>query len=170
VLTYIFGILLRIFKVGGFVNFREDPAGFFSFLILPAVSVSIPKIAMMTKYVRNAMVAERKKDYITTARSKGLSEFRVMLNHALINAVTPFITMLAMTVADILAGSIVVEKVFNIPGIGGLLINSISNRDNPVVLCIVVLTAAIVVVLNTLADILHKAIDPRIDAVTEENY
>lgn len=161
-LTYFFGILLKWFPVGGYVNIKEDPAGFFRFLVLPAVAVAVPKCATMTRYIRNAVVAQKKMDYVRTARGKGNSEKRILLNHVLINVMMPVVTMLAMMAADVLAGSIVVEQVFNIPGLGRLLITSISNRDYPVVQAIVVYMACAVVIMNTLADIAYQKLDPRV--------
>ena len=161
-LTFFFGIVLNWFTVGGYVSPTENMAGFLSFLILPAVAVAVPKCATMTRYIRNAVVAQKKMDYVRTARGKGNSEKRILLNHILINVMMPVVTMLAMMAADVLAGSIVVEQVFNIPGLGRLLITSISNRDYPVVQAIVIYIAATVVVLNTVADIMYQKLDPRV--------
>ena len=159
-LTFFFGIVLNWFTVGGYVSPQEDMAGFLSFLVLPAVAV--PKCATMTRYIRNAVVAQKKMDYVRTARGKGNSEKRILLNHVLINVMMPVVTMLAMMAADVLAGSIVVEQVFNIPGLGRLLITSISNRDYPVVQAIVIYIASTVVIMNTLADIAYQKLDPRV--------
>lgn len=161
-LTFFFGIVLNWFTVGGYVSPAEDLSGFLSFLLLPAVAVAVPKCATMTRYIRNAVVAQKKMDYVRTARGKGNSESRILLNHVLINVMMPVVTMLAMMAADVLAGSIVVEQVFNIPGLGRLLITSISNRDYPVVQAIVVYIASTVVIMNTLADILYQKLDPRV--------
>ena len=161
-LTFVFGIVLSFFPVGGYVSYKEDVAGFFSFLILPAIAVAIPKTAMMIRYIRNTVVAQMKLDYVRTARGKGNSEKRILLYHVLKNAMLPVITMLAMMVADVMAGSIVVEQVFNIPGLGRLLINSIANRDYPVVQAIVLYMACVVVLMNTIADILYQKLDPRV--------
>ena len=160
--TYLFGIVLRWFPVGGYVSFRENPMGFLRFLILPAAAVAVPKCATMTRYIRNSIVAQKKQDYVRTARAKGNSEGRVLLKHILKNTLMPVVTMLAMMAADLLAGSIVVEQVFNIPGLGRLLITSISNRDYPVVQAIVIYIAAIVVIMNTVAEIAYRKLDPRV--------
>lgn len=167
-LTYLFGIVLRVFNVGGYENISDDPAGFLSYLILPAVSISVPKIGMMTKYVRNAVVAQKKQEYVSTVRSIGASESRIMFKHVFVNAMTPFATMLAMTIAEIFAGSVVVEQVFNIPGLGRLFVTSISNRDYPVVMALVMMITTVVVVLNTLAEIVQRKIDPRIASAETE--
>ena len=161
-LTYVFGIILSLFPVGGYVSLQENPAGFFQFLVLPAVAVAVPKCASMTRYIRNSVVAQKKLDYVRTARGKGNSERRILLNHVLINSLMPVVTMLAMMAADVLAGSIVVEQVFNIPGLGRLLTTSIANRDYPVVQAIVVYMASIVVIMNTIADVAYQKLDPRV--------
>ncbi|MGN0505069.1 MAG: ABC transporter permease [Lachnospiraceae bacterium] len=161
-LTYIFGIVLKWFQVGGYVGYREDASAFFSYLLLPAITIAIPKISMLARFIRNSVVEQKKMDYVRTARSKGNSERKILLNHVLINAMMPTVTMLAMMVADVLAGSIVVEQVFNIPGLGRLLITSISNRDYPVVQAIVLYIAATVVIMNTVADVLYRKLDPRL--------
>lgn len=161
-LTYIFGIVLKVFQVGGYVSYKEDMAGFLKYLILPAVTIAIPKISMLARFIRNSVVEQKKRDYVRTARSKGNSEHRILLNHVLINAVIPTVTMLAMMAADVLAGSIVIEQVFNIPGLGRLLLTSISNRDYPVVQAIVLYIAVAVVLMNAVADVLYQKLDPRL--------
>lgn len=161
-LTFLFGIVLSWFPVGGYVSFKEDAGGFLKFLLLPAVAVAVPKCAAMTRYIRNSVVAQRKLDYVRTARAKGNSEQRVLVKHILKNTLMPVVTMLAMMAADMLAGSIVVEQVFNIPGLGRLLITSIANRDYPVVQAIVIYVASAVVIMNTLAEIAYQKLDPRV--------
>lgn len=161
-LTFFFGIVLQWFTVGGYVSYQEDMQGFLSFLILPAVAVAIPKCSSLIRYIRDSIVAEKTLDYVRTARAKGNSEGKVLLNHVLINSLMPVVTMLAMMAADVLAGSIVVEQVFNIPGLGRLLITSIANRDYPVVQAIVIYIAGAVVLMNTIAEILYHRIDPRV--------
>ena len=161
-LTFFFGIVLNWFTVGGYVNPQENLGGFLSFLLLPAVAVAVPKCATMTRYIRNAVVAQKKMDYVRTARGKGNSERRLLLKHVLINVMMPVVTMLAMMAADVLAGSIVVEQVFGIAGLGRLLVASISNRDYPVVQAIVVILALWVVLAGTVADLINQRIDPRL--------
>ena len=161
-LTYIFGLVLHWFQPGAFVSPKEDLAGSIQYLIFPAIAVALPKIAMVVKFLRNSILSELKLDYVRTARSKGNSEQRILYKHVLRNALIPVITFLALVVADILAGSIVVEQVFSVTGIGRLLITSISSRDYPVVQAIVVIVAVVVVLCNFLADVLYRIMDPRI--------
>ena len=103
-----------------------------------------------------------KRDYVLTAYSHGNSRWMVIKNHVFRNALLPVVTYLAMSLADIVASSIIVEQVFVVPGLGRLLVASISNRDYPVALCIVVMIASVVVVMNYLADLLTQCIDPRV--------
>lgn len=161
-LTYFFGIVLSVFPVGGYVSMQENLSGFLSFLVLPAVAIAIPKCASMTRYIRNSVVAQKRLDYVRTARGKGNSERRVLLCHVLPNSLMSVVTMLAMMAADVLAGSIIVEQVFNIPGLGRLLTTSIANRDYPVVQAIVVYIACAVVLMNLFADIAYQKLDPRV--------
>lgn len=162
ILTYIFGILLSFGRNSGYVSPSESFGRYITFLILPAITVALPKLSMMTKYLRDCIVAQSRQDYVRTARAKGNSENRILTHHILKNALIPSITFFAMIVADVLAGSIVCEQVFAIPGVGRLLIASISNRDYPVVSAIILYIASIVVVMNTLADVFYRVVDPRV--------
>ena len=162
VLSYIFSIVLRFFVHGQFVSYTEDPAAFFKYMIFPAVSIAIPRIAMTVKLLRSSILGEMDKDYVRTAYSRGNSRNATLYRHVLKNAIVPVVTFLALTIADIVAGSIIVEQVFAIPGLGRLLVKSIFNRDFPVVQAIVVILAFIVVFVNTAADIINQRIDPRL--------
>ncbi len=102
-------------------------------------------------------------DYVRTAYSKGAGESRVLFGHVLRNALMPAITLLGMIIAEIMAGSIVVEQVFNLPGLGVILVSSVANRDFPVVQAIVIYIALIVIVTNCIVDILYHVIDPRVN-------
>jgi len=133
-------------------------------LIFPAVAVALPKIAMVVKFLRNAILGEIGKDYVRTAYSKGNMEGRVLYMHVLKNALIPVLTFIAMVIAEILAGSIIVEQVFSVPGMGRLLITAITGRDYPVVQAVVTYITAIVVMINFIVDILYKLVDPRVRA------
>ena len=161
-LTYIFGLLLRLFTPGRFIPFSESVPGCLAYLFFPALAISIPKIAKTVKLLRASILSEMKRDYVLTAYSHGSSRWMVLKNHVVRNALLPVVTYLAMSLADIVASSIIVEQVFVVPGLGRLLVSSISNRDYPVALCIVVMIASVVVIMNYLADILTQAIDPRV--------
>lgn len=162
IFTFLFGLVLKLFTPGDFVSFRDSVGGFFAYLIFPAIAIAIPRIAMTVKLLRSSILTEMKEDYVRTAYSRGNSRWMVLRDHVLRNAVIPVVTFLAMTLADIVAGSIIVEQVFSIPGLGRLLLSSISNRDFPVVQAIIVIIACIVITANFLADIACQYIDPRI--------
>lgn len=162
ILTYIFGLVFKVFQPGGYVGMDVDFWGCVGYLVLPAVAVALPKIAMVVKYLRNSVLGEMKKDYVKTAYSKGNSVNQVLYGHVLRNALIPVITFVAMVVAEILAGSLVIEQVFSIPGMGRLLITSISTRDYPVVQAAVLYITSIVVIINFLVDVLYQLADPRI--------
>ncbi len=162
--TYLFGIVWNCFRPGGYVSYKVDFAGFLSYLLFPAISIAIPKIAMTARFLRNSMLTEMRADYVRTARSKGCSDRCVMYMHVLRNAMMPVITFLGMIIAETIAGSIVVEQVFGLPGVGSLLISTISSRDFPVVAILVLYITSVVIVVYCLIDILYRFIDPRISS------
>lgn len=164
ILTYIFGIALKWFQVGKFVSLSEDSAGCIKYLIFPALAIALPKLAMVVKFLRNSVLGEMQKDYVRTAYSKGNDKNKVLYRHILKNALIPVITFTAMIIAEIMAGSIIVEQVFSVPGIGRLLVSSISNRDYPVVQAMVVYITAIVIIINFIVDMLYQLADPRVRA------
>ncbi len=160
--TYLFGIVLKLFVPGGYVSYTENFGAFLGYLLFPAISIALPKAAMTARFLRNAMLTELQSDYVRTARSKGCSDRRVMYGHVLRNALMPVVTFLGMIIAEIVAGSIVVEQVFGLPGIGRLLISSINTRDFPVVQILILYITFVVIFVYFLVDILYRAIDPRI--------
>ncbi len=161
-LTYVFGLLLHWFVPGNFVAPEQNAGEYVRYLLFPALAVALPKSAMTIKLLRSSILGELGSDYVRTAYSKGNTAMGVLWRHVLRNAMIPVVTFLAMAVADIVAGSIVVEQVFAVPGLGQMLISSIGNRDYPVVQAIVVLLAAVVVLCNYGADLLYRVMDPRL--------
>ena len=160
--TYVCGIILKFFAPGSYVSYKEDFAGFLGYLIFPAISIALPKIAMTARFLRNSMLTEMKSDYVRTAYSKGCTDQTVMYGHVLRNALMPVVTFLGMIIAEIVAGSIVVEQVFGLPGVGRLLISSISTRDFPVVEILILYITFVVIFVYFIVDILYRVIDPRI--------
>lgn len=161
-ITIIFGLVLKWFTPGKYVSYRDDFNGFIMYLIPAAFAVAIPKIAMMVKFLKNSLIREMDSDYVRTAYSKGAGENRVLFCHVLRNGLMPAITLLGMIIAEIMAGSIVVEQVFNLPGLSAILASSVSTRDYPVVQAIVVYIAFVVIITNCIVDILYHIIDPRV--------
>ena len=161
-LVYVFGLVLRLFQPGAIVTPQAGWGPYLWYMLFPALAVALPRSAMTVKMLRGSILSELGHDYIRTAYSKGNSKTSALWRHVLRNAMIPVVTFLAMTVADIMAGSIVVEQVFGIPGLGKMLVTSIGNRDYPVVQAIVVLIATVVVVCNFAADLLYRVMDPRL--------
>ena len=162
ILTFIFGLVLRLFTPGGFVSYTDDAGAFFLYMIFPALAIALPRSAMVIKLLRGSILREADSDYVRTAFSRGGGRWYVLIKHISRNAMIPVVTFLAMTLSDIVVGSIIIEQVFAVPGMGRLLLLSIANRDYPVVQTIVVIIASVVVVVNFLADLVYQYIDPRI--------
>lgn len=158
----IFGLILKWFTPGKYVSYTENLTGFLVYLIAPAMAIAIPKSAMVVKFLRNSVLEQRQCDYVRTAYSKGNTQRRVLYGHILKNALIPVVTILGMMAAETMAGSIVVEQVFNLPGLGRLLVSSIGSRDYPVVQAILIYIASVVVILNGIVDVLYRFLDPRI--------
>ncbi len=161
-LMYLFALVLRWFQPE-YVPLEAGLWPHLRFMVFPALAVALPKSAMTVKLLRGAILGELGQDYVRTAYSKGNSRGSALRRHVLRNAMIPVVTFLAMAIGDIMAGSIVIEQVFGIPGLGRILITSIGNRDYPVVQAIVVVLAGVVVGCNFLADLLYRVMDPRID-------
>ena len=133
------------------------------YLLLPAFALSLRYLTLITRITRAAMLEVMNADYILAARSRGASERTVILVHALRNAAAPVITVIGYNIGFLLAGSALIEAVFAWPGIGRLLFESISKRDYPVMLAILLMVSATVVLANLLTDIVHRLIDPRVE-------
>ena len=161
-ITLVFGLILKLFTPGGYVSYKTDFLRCVGYLIFPAFAIALPKISMVVKLLRDTALKEADKDYVRTAYSRGNRTKAVFYKHVLKNAIIPVITFLGMTFADIIAGSIIVEQVFRVPGLGRILLTSISGRDYPVVEAIILLLATAVVVSNLVVDLLYKKFDPRI--------
>ena len=161
-LSWVFSITLHVFVHGQFPDMGSDPGGALGYLFFAAVAIAIPRIAMTVRMLLSTIQAEMRRDYVRTAISRGNDRAGVLRRHVLRNALVPVVTFLAQTMAEIVAASIVVEQVFAIPGLGRLLVSSISNRDYPVVQAIVVILAFWVVLSGTVADLINQRIDPRL--------
>ena len=161
-LSWVFSVCLHVFVHGQFPGLGADPAGALTYLFFAAVSIAIPRIAMTVRMLRSTIQGEMRRDYVRTAISRGNDRAGVLRRHVLRNALVPVVTFLAQTMAEIIAACIVVEQVFAIPGLGQMLVSSISNRDYPVVQAIVVILAFWVVLAGAAADIANQRIDPRL--------
>lgn len=162
VLISIFSVNLGWFDSIGYVPASESITGWFKTMFLPSLSIAFGSSAVLARYIRVSIANQQKQDYVRTAKSKGLSEKIIMNKHILRNSLIPVITILGMLVADILGGSIIIENVFSLPGIGKLISTSITTRDLPLIQGLTVYLAGIVVICNFGVDILYSIIDPRI--------
>lgn len=161
-ITLVFGLILKLFSPGNYVAPGENFGAYLHYMLFPAFAIAVPKIAMTVKFLKTSVLRELRLDYVRTARSKGNTERAVLWRHVLKNALIPVITFMGMVIADVLAGSIVIEQVFNLPGVGRLLITAISNRDYPVVEAVVVYIASVVLIVNFIVDLLYQKVDPRV--------
>jgi len=163
-LILLFSVTLRWFSAGGFPGWGEGFWPALKSLLLPALSLAVVQAAILSRITRSAVLEVLREDFVRTARAKGLSKRAAMWHHVLRNALIPVLTIMGLQFAELLAGTIVVENVFYLPGLGRLIFQSISNRDLIVVRNCVMLLAAMVVVVNFVVDLLYAAIDPRIKA------
>jgi len=161
-LILLFAVTLHWLPAGGFQNWLTDPARALMSLLLPALSLGFVRAAVLTRMTRSSMLEVLGEDYIRTARSKGLSKRRVVYKHAFRNAIIPVITIIGLQAGDLLAGAIIVENVFHLPGVGRLVFEAIGQRDLPVIQGVVLFIAALIVVINFLIDVAYRYLDPRI--------
>ena len=160
-IIWLFGITLRVFTPGQFVHYSVSVPRYWQSLFFPALAVAVPNSAMLTKFICASLWSEMHAEYAVTAKSKGALPLRILFVHIAQNAAAPVLTLLGILIADILSGSIVVEQVFALPGLGRLLIGGISARDFPVVMTITVYIAFIVVIVNFMFEFLSRLSDPR---------
>jgi peptide/nickel transport system permease protein len=163
-LILLFSVHLKWFSAGGFPGWEDDPWEALQALILPALSLAVVQSAILARITRSAVLEVLREDFVRTARAKGLSRRAALWGHVLRNAMIPVVTVMGLQFAELLAGTIVVETVFSLPGLGRLIFQSISNRDLIVVRNCVMLLAAMVVLVNFVVDLLYAAIDPRVKA------
>ena len=161
-LMLLFAVTIPILPAGGYVKPDVDFSKFVLSMILPVATLTIHSIPPMIRLVRGSMLEVLREDYITLALTKGNSPLRVYFLHALRNSLIPIATSVSLLVTSLMAGVIVVEKVFQFPGVGLLLLNAIKARDYPMIQVCIFIFSAIVVVVNMLTDIVYAAIDPRI--------
>jgi peptide/nickel transport system permease protein len=164
-LILLFSVQLRWFSAGGFPGWEDEGVlGGLKSLLLPAISLAVVQAAILARITRSAVLEVMREDFVRTARAKGLSRSATLWRHVLRNALIPVVTVMGLQFANLLAGTIVVENVFYLPGLGRLIFQSIANRDLIVVRNCVMLLAAMVVIVNFAVDVLYAVIDPRVKA------
>jgi len=161
-LILLFALSWRWLPSGGYVPWGENPLQALRSLAMPVLALGLPVAGVLARLVRASMLEELARDHIRTARAKGLSEAQIIARHALRNALIPTVTLLGLQLSFLLGGSIVIENVFSLPGLGRLVLSAINNRDIPLIQGLVLFIAAMVVVINFLVDLAYTWLDPRI--------
>jgi peptide/nickel transport system permease protein len=160
VLVLLFAVTLQLFPAGGFPGW-QDPVKAVHALILPALSLSLGEIAILTRVTRSSMLDTLREDYVRTARAKGAPERDVLFRHALRNALIPVTTVAGLIAGFLIAGAVIIESVFRLPGVGQLVYDSINNRDLIVIKNVVILFTILVLAVNLLVDVAYAVLDPR---------
>lgn len=161
-LILLFSVKLHWFSAGGFPGWDEGIAQGLKALVLPTVALAVVQAAILARITRSAVLEVLREDFVRTARARGLSRRAVLRRHVLRNAMIPVVTVMGLQFASLLTGTVVVEKVFTLPGVGLLVFQAIANRDIVVVQNVVMLMAATVIAINFIVDLLYVAIDPRL--------
>jgi peptide/nickel transport system permease protein len=161
-LIYVVSLRLDLLPVQGYVSFREGLWPFISHLILPSFTLGIAYIALIARITRASVLEVLTEDYIRTAHAKGLPERRVLVRHALRNAAVPIVTVIGIGVALLIGGVVVTETVYNIPGLGRLVVDAILKRDYPIIQALIIMFSGVYVLINLVIDMLYTALDPRI--------
>lgn len=161
-LVSIFAVNLGWFSAGGFPGWEVSVTESLKALVLPAVSLAIVQSSIITRYVRSAVLDTMRHDYIRTARSKGLTRSAALWKHGLRNAAIPVLTILGLQFAALLAGTVVIESVFVLPGLGSMLLQGITRRDLPLVQGGAFTIAVLILVVNLVVDLMYRLLDPRV--------
>jgi peptide/nickel transport system permease protein len=161
-LVYLFAVTLRLVPAGGFPGWGAGFGVSLKSLILPSIALALPQAAILARVTRSALLEVLGEDYIRTARAKGLSRRQVLYRHALRNALIPVLTILGLQFAFLLAGTIIIENVFYLPGLGRLVFQAITQRDLIVVEGVVMLLIATLILVNLLVDLSYAIVDPRL--------
>ena len=161
-LIVLFSVKLGWFQAGGFDGWGQGVGHALKSLLLPAVALGLFQFAVLARTTRSALLEVLREEYVKTARAKGVAERAVIFRHALKNAMIPILTVAGVQLGQLMAGSIILESVFYLPGLGRLALGAISARDLPVVQGVVLFVASAIVVINAAVDLLYGALDPRI--------
>ncbi|GAA3810602.1 ABC transporter permease [Amycolatopsis tucumanensis] len=161
-LIVVFAVQLRIFPVAGYVDPTADLGTFFQSMVLPALTIGLPASAVIARVLRSSLLDEMRRDYVRTAEARGSSRMRTIVRHGLRNASIPTVTIVGLQVGYLLGGAFVVELLFTYPGVGLLLLNSITQRDYPTIQACLLFFAVAFVIVNLITDILYAVLNPRL--------
>ena len=164
VFLYFFAVRFELLPIGGMYDTgrNENILSLLRHLVMPACVLGSTMIGSLIQYIRSSMLEVMGEDYVRTARSKGLLEYAVVIRHVLRNSLIPVVTYLGMEIPMLIGGAVVTEQIFSWPGLGNLMLKSISSRDYPVIMGITIITALAVLIFNLLTDLLYGVLDPRI--------
>jgi len=161
-LVYLLAISAGWLPVQGYASIADGLGSWLTHLILPTVTLSVPYIAFVARIARASMLEVLTEDYMRTAAAKGASSYAMLFHHALKNAGVPILTVIGLSFAYLIGGIVLTETVFNIPGIGRLVVDAINNRDYPIIQSVLILTSGLYVLINLAVDLAYTMIDPRI--------
>ncbi|MBY3298896.1 MULTISPECIES: ABC transporter permease [Rhizobium] len=161
-LVYVLAISVAWLPVQGYAPLDEGVGDWFAHLVLPTVALSLPFIAFVARVTRASMLEVLSEDYMRTAAAKGASSYAMLFHHALRNAGVPVLTVIGISFAYLIGGVVLTETVFNIPGVGRLVVDAINNRDYPIIQSVLILTSGLYVLINLAVDLAYTLIDPRI--------
>lgn len=161
-LIYVFAVSMRVLPLAGYQGLEQGPQETIRYLILPAITLGLAQGALLARMTRSMMLETLGEDYVRTARAKGLNRPAVVIGHALRNALIPLVTVIGLSFAVLMGGAVITEQVFNIPGVGRLLIQAIGRRDYPLVQGIVLIIALMYVLINLAVDLVYGILDPRL--------
>lgn len=161
-MVMVFAQILRWVPAGGFVPFGQDPVQHLLLLAMPAITIASSLLPVLFRMTRSSVLDVMLKDYVRTARAKGVAPLRIMTHHVVRTALMPIVTVLALHLGTLLGGTVLVEYVFNWPGLSGLLVGAVNARDYPEVVGVVLVISIMFVLLNLMVDILYGLIDPRV--------
>jgi peptide/nickel transport system permease protein len=161
ILVSLFAVALPLFPATGYVDFADSPTLWLSSLILPIITLGVGGVAIIAKQTRDAMAAQLSREYVEAMRAQGLSERSIVYRHVLKNAALPVMTVLGLMFAGLFSGTVLVENVFALPGLGGLVVQATARHDVPVVEGVALVFALIVVLTNLVVDILYGVLNPK---------
>jgi peptide/nickel transport system permease protein len=161
-LALILGVYLRCLPISGFVPFHQDPVHHLQLLFMPSLALGLSMAGVVMRMTRSTMLGVMGEDYIRTARAKGLSERHVRYRHALRNALVPVVSIIGVQAGTLLGGTVIIEFIFNWPGLSSLLLRAIYQRDAPLVQGVILLISGVFILINLMVDLLNSRLDPRI--------
>jgi peptide/nickel transport system permease protein len=162
ILITVFAVKLQLLPASGFVPFTQDPAENLRHMVLPAIVLGTGLAAVVMRQTRSSMIQTLSEDFIRTARAKGISEMAVVIRHGLRNSLLTVVTIIGLQLGVLIAGSVVTEQIFLIPGFGKLIVEAVTTRDYPVIQAIALLSALAYIVVNFGVDVLYTILNPRV--------